>query len=539
MSNVTDSQCHRTQSPSLGTTFQDLSAPFSSFDFIDRHFAASLAIRRCFSLARSNQDCKTLTIEKIGEMGLLLDENDDLRNRGCFTATDIYRLGFWTVPISDNKDFQKVSGDSLYGYAIIKCDGRSQDQARWYVFESVFRKYDHPHNCVSDPATYTVNIGSKLFEIPGVLYCQQNGITKACAHVALRSLLSRILPSRDVSYADINAIAAPLAIGGANYYDPARGLSADQMRAVLNHFGVAYLDIDYTVGEKSPGESPMRKFLPYQKLVYSGVESGYGAMVGFNMPNPNDPLKPFRHIIPFYGHTFNKDTWVSDAEPCYFSFKGGGYIPSESWTSSFIGHDDNFGCNFCVPRLYITPSQADYVIELLHQDVRFNGLKAELAAISILPELVKFLDKENVWQRRLEGAFKSPVAQVILRSVCITPKQYFAHLSQLEDWLGNSEDNRLVEGWASTPSWPAKMWVVEVSLPQLFPANERKIGEIVLDATTDFDMSRKIPALSTLMFARLPGSYFLQDVANASDGGLNLHVWNSCIQSHVPVLRRT
>jgi hypothetical protein len=144
-----------------------------------------------------------------------------------------------------------------------------------------------------------------------------------------------------------------------------------------------------------------------------------------------------------------------------------------------------------------------------------------------------------VWQRRLEGAFKSPVAQVILRSVCITPKQYFAHLSQLEDWLGNSEDNRLVEGLSSTPSWPAKMWVVEVSLPQLFPANERKIGEIVLDATTDFDMSRKIPALSTLMFARLPGSYFLQDVANASDGGLNLHVWNSCIQSHVPVLRRT
>ena len=282
----------------------------------------------------------------------------------------------------------------------------------------------------------------------------------------------------------------------------------------------------------------MRKFLPYQKLVYSGVESGYGAMVGFNMPNPNDPLNPRRHIIPFYGHTFNKDTWVSDAEPSYFSFKGGGYIPSESWTSSFIGHDDNFGCNFCVPRLYITPSQADYVIELLHQDVKFNGLKAELAAISILPELVKFLDKETVWQRRLESAFKSPVAQVILRSICITPKQYFSHLSQLKDWLGNSEDNRLVAGWESAPSWPAKMWVVEVSLPQLFPANERKIGEIVLDATTDFDMSRKIPALSTLMFARLPGSYFLQDVANPSDGGLNLHVWNSCIQSHVPVLRR-
>ena len=117
MNNVADSQCHRTQLPSFGTTFQDFSAPFSSFDFIEKHFAGSLTIRRCFSLARSNQDCKTLTVEKIGEMGLLLDENVDLRNRGCFTATDIYRLGFWTAPISDNKAFQKVSGDSLYGYA--------------------------------------------------------------------------------------------------------------------------------------------------------------------------------------------------------------------------------------------------------------------------------------------------------------------------------------------------------------------------------------------------------------------------------------
>ena len=88
MSNVTDSQCHRTQPPSLGTIFQDFSAPFSSFDFVDRNFAASLAIRRCFSLARSNQDCKTLTVEKIGEMGLLLDENDDLLNpeNWSFTA---------------------------------------------------------------------------------------------------------------------------------------------------------------------------------------------------------------------------------------------------------------------------------------------------------------------------------------------------------------------------------------------------------------------------------------------------------------------
>ena len=108
---MTDSQCHRTQSPSLGTTFQDFSAPFSSFDFIDRHFAASLAIRRCFSLARSNQDCKTLTVEKIGEMGLLLDENDDLRNRGCFTATDIYRLGFWdrvSIETTKKVSFEKA-----------------------------------------------------------------------------------------------------------------------------------------------------------------------------------------------------------------------------------------------------------------------------------------------------------------------------------------------------------------------------------------------------------------------------------------------
>lgn len=526
---------HRTQSPIAEPEFFNFGSPFSSFDFVEGRFGASASIRRCFSVARSNRDCKTLVLEQIRAIGLLAEENAELSARGCCSAPEIIRLSFWTEDLRNGSDLELVDSSKLIGYLIVKKDGRSAISCDWHVFEAVFSKYNHRHNCVPDPGMYSVGVGDRVFTIAGLMYCQQNGLSNACAHVALRSLLSRIVPGGDVSYADINKIAAPLAKGGSCAYDPARGLTVAQIRAVLDFYGVAYHDVDYSVGEKEAGQSPFRKDMPYQKLVYSGVESGLGALVGFNMPDPQDSSQQRHHIIPFYGHTFNKDTWVSDAEACYFNFRGGGYIPSESWTSSFIGHDDNFGCNFCVPRLYIQPQHADYVVELLQPNVRFHGVKAELAAFTILPELIRFFDAGDVWQQRLERAFKSRVSSVILRSVCVTPDQYFKKLGETTDWKGNAERKDLVNGLSSV-KWPSRFWTVEVSLPQLFPANERKVGDIVLDATASFDMTRKVPALSAFLFARFPGSYFIQNIDE--QGKAEFYQWGSDLKSHVPVICR-
>jgi len=122
-------------------------------------------------------------------------------------------------------------------------------------------------------------------------------------------------------------------------------LDAVQIRAVLRGLVIGFRDIDYTKEEPT-----YRRELPYQKLLYAGIESGAGAMLGFKLAGPR---AEGRHIIPFFGHTTNQDAWVPNAEVAYFHVgEDTRYVPSEAWVSSFIGHDDNFGSNFCVPRLY-------------------------------------------------------------------------------------------------------------------------------------------------------------------------------------------
>ena len=52
------------------------------------------------------------------------------------------------------------------------------------------------------------------------------------------------------------------------------------------------------------------------------------------------------HAIPIFGHTFNNDTWVADADATYFELsKDVGYMRSDSWLGNFIVHDDNHGPN--------------------------------------------------------------------------------------------------------------------------------------------------------------------------------------------------
>ncbi len=139
-------------------------------------------------------------------------------------------------------------------------------------------------------------------EICGVLYCQQNGLNKACAQVALRSLCSIHRNPSDVSFRRINELAGQ--VSGA--FDPSQGLEANQLCAVLDGFGIGYTDIDYNTVDVID-----RDALAYQKFVYAGIESGAGALLGFKLVGPE---ATGHHIIPFFGHTFNRDMWVPDTE---------------------------------------------------------------------------------------------------------------------------------------------------------------------------------------------------------------------------------
>ena len=389
--------------------------------------------------------------------------------------------------------------NDLIGYAILKRDRIPSNKVdRWHVFESVFLNNPHEHNCISGSKIFSLRVGDFKFRIAGVMFCQQNNLNKACAQVGLRSLCSLHINDTELPFERINRLAE-----GIQSFNPAKGLSAQQMRGVLSGLDIKFRDVDY---ERTP---EAREELPYQKFLYTGVESGAGAMLGFRLSGPG--AGDSRHIIPFFGHTFSQDTWVPNAEIAYFHVgENTKYLPSDSWAGSFIGHDDNFGSNFSIPKRYVTPVQAEYVLELLNKGVNYGGAVAEAIGIDYLYSILPNISTgQNVWLDRLVAY--SGAQMIVLRAVSLTKSEFLKHLRTTRDWEGHRENSSIIS--ILQRLLPDVIWMVELSLPELFPSNLRKLGEIILDAS-------KLPSdkrdFDAFVFARVPGKYFFLQAVTAN-----------------------
>lgn len=504
---------HRMQPATGRIEFFDYSEnKFSAFDFLSKRFLDAsnpYPLQRCFSIARS-KCCKSLVVEKILSVGFLADENEALKEFNCKNDGKIFRLSFWRRDLRRRNDLKKATNRDILGYVILKGDEGLGLKLGWHVFESVFVKYGHSHNCVPQGVFYNLRVGDVFFSIKGVLYCQQNRLTKTCAQVSLRTLLSRFGCRYDIGFNEINRLAKQVADHG---YTSSMGLDVKQIRHILKSMNVRFWDVYYPNGQR--GRSRMAT-MPFQRVLYSGIESGWGSLLWFKYRDRDGQTR--RHIIPFFGHTFNKDAWVSDAQRFYFNVDDGdGYLPSENWTSNFIGHDDNFGSDLCVPRFFVNERNVEYAVALLPPHAEYPGVTAEVLAWGILEALVDqlYLDENNnIWRKRLLDAFVEGkyVArpQIVLRTIYMESDNYCDLLSRSKDKFGNIEAPKMISSLREIGA-QGYYWVVEVSLPQLFSANEAKVGEIVLDAALPIRNEGDMPGVSVFVFARLPGAYFFYD----------------------------
>jgi hypothetical protein len=117
--------------------------------------------------------------------------------------------------------------------------------------------------------------------------------------------------------------------------------------------------------------------------------------------------------------------------------------------------------------------------------------------------------------------------KIVLRAVSLDGNEYLHHLREIRDWDGDGEAGDLFTSIAE--SLPSKIWMIEVSTPQLFPANERKLGEILLDA--DNDSAKRF---DLFLFARMPGIYLFGSSFDA-DGKPIFKTAPSTIKSHTPL----
>ena len=473
---------------------------FSNFLFVDQHYRSNPVLRRIFSLARK-QNFQSLLVEDISEAdcALLAEENAAVRLRKpSFEKSVVHRLSFFRGV----KDQPPAPVDFL-GYVIFKSDFfTGEPKPKDYVFEAVVlpSRGVEQNNFIHCSIIYQVKTTLGTFPITGVLYAQQNDLTFVCAHVSLRSALACMLPDRDVSYARLNALA------GIDHQKrkvgESHGLGPLDIETILNNLGVNF--------EKIVHEPRQQLDLPteFQRDLYGFIESGCPALVGFELDEPTPgPDGSRRHVIPVIGHTFNEDTWVPDAQRAYFGGKLS-YFPSESWLSSYVVHDDNFGPYYCLPRHFLKKENFRIIYGLKTQATPFNAVEAEAIGFDFIGAIVKrFPRLGQDWYDRF--AVFQRCGLLVLRTALVRKEDYISHLQSLRSRDGLPLEPALVQKFQN--HLPETFWMVEASAPELFATSRRKFGEILLSAQLPVP---KPLNLSLLLAARVPGLVMIRQQNN-------------------------
>lgn len=485
-----------------------IARPFSNFDFVERRFQGIVTMRRILSQVRQH-DGKTAIIEEIEDSKDLQQENEDIGTRYPeFSSAKAFRITFFKREFSTVAEFSKANQEDFIGYAIIKEDNVPGVSHTVRIYESVLKLSRCVNNFVRDQPEWRCSAAGKMFNISGYLYAQQNCMTNVCAHVAVRTAACRFHKSGDMTYREMNQLIGVDHVNRKVGGKDGGGLDTREMTKILETIGANTIVIDYT----KPSQSAT--LAPFQKVLYGSIESGFPAIVVFETIDKPCGKTPICHAIPVFGHTFNEDTWVYRAESSYFKVgEETLYIPSESWVSMYIAHDDNWGSNFCVPRRYLhTRSYCDqvqehvcgmdkgcvlYVIGTYPKEVLINALQAEVMGadylFTILPQLP---DTSEVWRRRLCEYARN--GQLILRPILLKGEEYSKHMSNISDW----HQRKL--GYVFSGKRDRWLWMIELSVPELFPANQRKVGEVILEAEVKPRSDRDF---KSFLFARLPG-YF-------------------------------
>jgi hypothetical protein len=285
--------------------------------------------------------------------------------------------------------------------------------------------------------------------------------------------------------------------------------------------------------------------------IYGCIESGYPAIVTFSVDDTKEKEEeeekggeeekgPFLHAIPLFGHTFNEDTWVQRAESYFHVGPETKCIPSESWTSMYIAHDDNWGSNYCIPRNYLRTkrycdkpdgnpnycqmgSRLERVTDIfgaMPKEIKLNHIEAEAIGVGYLYLLLAYLPSiDDIWTKRL--TYFTVEGQVVIRPVLIDSIEYLHHLKQIKDWncnlIANNTISILEEFFLQYGEGESeKVWMVELSVPELFSANKRKVGEVLLRADIEPKIARDF---ETFVFARFPG--FFAFFADFEDGEID------------------
>jgi hypothetical protein len=138
------------------------------------------------------------------------------------------------------------------------------------------------------------------------------------------------------------------------------------------------------------------------------------------------------------------------------------------------------------------------------KEVKLNPVRAEIIGadylFTILPQLPP---DNNPWAERL--AHYANEHKLVLRPYLLDPAEYAAHLEKVKDWQGKPVRETLIRALRANLT-KERLWMIELSVPELFSANLRKVGEVLVRAELLPAVDRD---LASFVLARLPGYFAL------------------------------
>ncbi len=463
----------------------------------------------------------------------LSEENEDIEKLfGKSVTSKVRRLSFFSQPLPTKRALEQVQDEQFLGYAIVKQDSVAGKESKTRIYESVITQSRCENNFVRGSQKRTSQVADRSFVTSGYIYAQQNGWTNCCAHVACRTVAARFHPNGDMTYREMNDL--PDVGVDQQSQKGGDGLEYTQMVSILESAGARCIVANY--------EEQISGFTlpPFQKYLYGTLESGFPAIICFKiLGNP----EPTLHAIPVFGHTFNEDMWVANADLSYFVIGAGTrYVPSEQWLSTFIGHDDNFGSNYCIPRHFLRAMRlcnhlpnpphlceeesdcVTCVISTLPKNVKLNSIDAEAIGADYLFRIRQEILPLSAWSARLENYARE--SKLVLRPFLLTGLEYAQHLREMRDWDDNIIPDIFHE-WVEKLS-DALLWMVELSVPELFSTNRRKVGEVLLFAEKEPGKNRDF---GNFLMARVPGLFIFLTGGDSSQPEFSL--MRSPVEGHV------
>ncbi len=437
--------------------------------------------------------------------------------------------------------------------------------------------HDYRGPFVHSKAEFQAHVFETLtFPVEGSFFAQQEGSTWCCAHAAVMVSMMNITgategTNRSFCLEDWNAL-----LGIDHVYRNADGLFPEEIRRVFQEEGIESFCGDYeTISSMNTFKGSAAHADRVIATAYYAIEAGLPAIIAFSGDAGG-------HAMAAVGHTFDPSMWSPTATRAYFHFQDKPYIPSHAWVDNLVVHDDNFGPYRTLSRSVLqsrspsviipkfpeskveTPETvereaADWLGQVPYEDGRFFQ--------TILKSKSCPSRDKNKWFFRLMRNVS--MRTHVLRTIPITHDEYFDFLNgknDLEEQILGKELDALTnvlknrQGDVFTlkrdESGVSKLstlkgrkeapftWLVEISIPEIFQWNNRRVGEVVLQESTITEFTTAGPVkldFRDVLLVRVPGVLSVPELVILDNGDLTYSFEHYKIpgKGHYPIVIKT